>query len=171
MSPLFSRLNELYLAGSWYNHEKSTEPLPPSEKTTPWRLKSLSCTRLDLALTRYCPDLTYFEMYSFEHGSGIFPVSLRFLLDCPRLETVKLPSNTRGIDFAEIAETFRSLKALRSLYFNVNLREQLAFLCTPDLPLDKTQQLSDTCSPTHPVFNPYPGSRVDVGTFTGTFTH
>lgn len=52
MFSLFSRLDELHLARSWYIHEKSTEPLLPSEMaTTPWRLKSLRCTRLDLALT------------------------------------------------------------------------------------------------------------------------
>ena len=79
MFSLFSRLDDLHLGGSWYIHEKSTEPLLPSKKaTTPWRLRSLKCTRLDLALTRYCPDLTFFEMYSYEHRIGIPPVSLRF---------------------------------------------------------------------------------------------
>ncbi|KAK3808054.1 MAG: hypothetical protein JOS17DRAFT_766353 [Linnemannia elongata] len=155
MFSLFSRLEELHLDGSWYIHEKSTEPLPPNEKaTTLWRLKSLRCTRLDLALTRYCPDLTFFEMHWYEHRVGIPPVSLRFLLECPKLETVKLPKYSRRDDFIDLAETFRSLKALRSLSFNVHLRKELEFLCAPDVLLDNLQQSTDTCSSSHSSSTP-----------------
>ncbi|KAF9152233.1 hypothetical protein BG015_005572 [Linnemannia schmuckeri] len=157
MFSLFSRLDELHLAGSWYTHEKSTEPLSPSEKTvTPWRLKSLKCTRLDLALTQYCPNLIFFEMHSFEHRVGIPPVSLRFLLKCPKLKTVKLPSYTRPDDLVDMVETFRSLKALRSLFFNVHLREELEFLCAPDFRSDKVQQSTNPCSSSHPLSAPEP---------------
>ncbi|KAK5828934.1 hypothetical protein F5H01DRAFT_329199 [Linnemannia elongata] len=151
MFSLFSRLNELYLDGSWYIHEKSTEPLLPSEKATnSWRLRSLRCNRLDLALTRFCPDLTSFEMPSYEYSSGLPPVSLRFLLDCPKLETVSLPCFTSPGDFIHLVETFRSLKALRSLNFIVHLREELEFLCAPDVPSDKLQQSTETCSSSPP---------------------
>ncbi|KAF8943811.1 hypothetical protein BGZ47_005031 [Haplosporangium gracile] len=95
---------------------------------TPWRLKALKCTRLDLALTLYCSNLIFFEMYSFEHRVGIPPVFLRFLLENPTLETVKLPNYTRPGDLVDMVETFRSLKALRSLFFSVHLKEELEFL-------------------------------------------
>ncbi|KAF9144770.1 hypothetical protein BGX30_011534 [Mortierella sp. GBA39] len=151
MFSLFSRLDELHLARSWYIDKKSTESLLPSEKATfPWRLRSLKCARLGLALTRYCPDLTFFEMHSYEHRVGIPPVSLLFLLECPKLEIVKLPTYTRRNDLIDLVETFRSLKALRSLFFNVHLREELEFLCAPDALSDKLQQATETCSSSHP---------------------
>ncbi|KAF9538578.1 hypothetical protein EC957_006446 [Mortierella hygrophila] len=67
-------------------------------------------------------------MHSYEHRVGIPPVSLLFLLECPKLQIVKLPIYTRRNDLIDLVVAFRSLKALRSLLFNVHLREELEFL-------------------------------------------
>ncbi|KAG9072870.1 hypothetical protein KI688_000650 [Linnemannia hyalina] len=89
-------------------------------------------------------------MHSYEHRVGIPPVSLLFLLECPKLEIVKLPTCTCRNDFVDLVETFRSLKALRSLFFNVHLREELEFLCAPDAHSDRLQQATETCSSSPP---------------------
>lgn len=93
-------------------------------------------------------------MHSYEHRAGSPPVSLRFLLECPKLETVKLPSYTRRDDLIDLVKTFRSLKGLRSLFFNVHLKEELEFLCAPDVLSNKLQQPTGTCSSSHPSSTP-----------------
>ncbi|KAK3845788.1 MAG: hypothetical protein J3R72DRAFT_418384 [Linnemannia gamsii] len=101
--------------------------------TTPWRLKKLACNRPDIPLTRFCPNLTYFEIVSIEHRTNPQTTSLRFLMACPKLETVKLPTSTSSNSFIDVAETLRSLEALWSLTFNISWRDELEVLCTSDL--------------------------------------
>ncbi|KAG0217935.1 hypothetical protein BGX33_009097 [Mortierella sp. NVP41] len=144
MFPLFSRLDELHLAGSWYRHEKTIEPLSSSQKKAPWRLKSLRCVCQDWALTRFCPNLTSFEMTALKHPASTTTISLRFLLECPKLEKVELPSFTRRLDFVDVAETLRSLKALRSIFLNVHWREEIEFLCSPDMHTGEVQDMATT---------------------------
>ncbi|KAG0265494.1 hypothetical protein BGZ95_003301, partial [Linnemannia exigua] len=109
MFPLFSRLEELDFAGSWHKHEIMDEQTSSNNNmSTPWRLKKLKCNRPDQTLTRFCLNLTHFEMLS--------------------LETVKLPSGTSPDDFVDVAETLRSLEALRSLTFDIRWRREVEFL-------------------------------------------
>ncbi|KAG0381242.1 hypothetical protein BGX24_000013 [Mortierella sp. AD032] len=135
MIPLFSQLEELHFAGSWHNHEMRNEQIFSSNNnmTTPWRLKKLACNRPDITPTRFCSNLTYFEIVSTEHRTNLQTTSLRFLMACPKLETVKLPTSTSSNSFIDVAETLRSLEALRSLTFNISWRDELEVLCTSDL--------------------------------------
>ncbi|KAF9124043.1 hypothetical protein BGW39_008504 [Mortierella sp. 14UC] len=149
MFPLFARLEELHIAGFWYNQEGLTgSRFLNSIKTTPWRLKKLKCNRPDWALALYCPDLTFFEILSTEPFSTPLAISLRFLLAFPKLETVKLPYKAGRDSFTDLIYTLQSLKALRSLTFNICRKEELEFLCSPyfDSQITYTMQNEDPTS-------------------------
>ncbi|KAF9912043.1 hypothetical protein EC991_000989 [Linnemannia zychae] len=132
MFPLFARLEELHIAGFWHNQEVLTDSRFLNSLTmNPWRLKRLECNRPDWTLALHCPDLIFFEILSTKPYDTPAPISLRFLLACPKLETVKLPSYPHRNAFTDVVYTLQSLKELRSLTFNINRNEELEFLCSP----------------------------------------
>jgi hypothetical protein len=62
MFPLFSRLEELHLEGTWYQRKPTTTPLVLAESEMSWRIKRLTIDLLDLSLIRNCPDLEHLRL-------------------------------------------------------------------------------------------------------------
>lgn len=60
MFPLFSRLEELHLEGSWYQREKN--PILQWYATEKWRMKRLTVTPQDSQLARHCLDLEHLRL-------------------------------------------------------------------------------------------------------------
>ncbi|KAF9545715.1 hypothetical protein EC957_010578 [Mortierella hygrophila] len=60
MFPLFSRLDELCLEGSWYRREN--DPVLDLNATEKWRMKRLTVSPQDAQLARHCPDLEHLRL-------------------------------------------------------------------------------------------------------------
>ncbi|KAG0006935.1 hypothetical protein BGZ65_001542 [Modicella reniformis] len=132
MFPLFSRLDELLLAGWWFNaaHERRVDPIE-----NPWRMKRLIIRHVDISLVRYCPELRELVLTpitTFGYRKLLALPSLRILLGCPKLEKIKLPFLTRQDDIERLGDILSSLEQLKVLEYHVQSVKHLKFLCSTD---------------------------------------
>ncbi|KAF9147013.1 hypothetical protein BG015_011408 [Linnemannia schmuckeri] len=97
MFPLFSRLEELHLQGSFYCCERDRRTPLPDEAS--WAIKSLTIDPIDTSLTRHCPRLTRLEllqpMFSMKRKKRLMQLQVTRLIQAPSsLKVLKLFSLT-----------------------------------------------------------------------------
>ncbi|KAG0291605.1 hypothetical protein BGZ96_005035 [Linnemannia gamsii] len=94
MFPLFSRLDELHLEGTWYQHKTNTLPRLPGEgEKTPWRIKRLKIDLWDISLVRHCPDLEHLRLLP---RTKSYAGRMRQAWDL-LTELMSAPTNLRGL--------------------------------------------------------------------------
>lgn len=91
MFPLFSRLDELRLEGSWYRHEKN--PVFHPYGTEKWRMKRLTVSPQDSHLARHCPDLEHLRLLPRVHSMKGKMRALWDILMCELL----VPGGLKGL--------------------------------------------------------------------------
>ncbi|KAF8938126.1 hypothetical protein BGZ47_008725 [Haplosporangium gracile] len=100
MFPLFSRLTELCLKGSWYQYENEPPRCLLGEEA-PWRMKRLTINLRDSSLIRRCPDLEQLRLLPQSASMsgrmrGLWSLLTELLSAPTSLKGLMLYSNSQG---------------------------------------------------------------------------
>ncbi|KAK3819362.1 MAG: hypothetical protein JOS17DRAFT_756279 [Linnemannia elongata] len=152
--PLFSQLEELSIAGSWYHYTAPLAPSTTSSTTTapdstttaapgldqPWGLRKLRMSVDMQSMLQNCPHLVSLTLGSVQLFDGSFnyrPFSLRQILVCPSLQELRIAWWIRSREDDDLVETLMSLKHLRTLEYFISRPGDFQFL----VPLRPPQHL------------------------------
>ncbi|KAF9958758.1 hypothetical protein BGZ72_010975 [Mortierella alpina] len=125
---LVSRLEELYLdqsARDGFFKKCDESSLPPSAV---WKMRKLRISHGDMPMLRYCPNLRELEIKLASDQSQKLSQAV---MGCPDLEVLRIMTQDRheGPALWDLAETFRSLKRLKTLVLPVRSLNQIESLC------------------------------------------